>query len=377
LKPFDESVLTALEITGPSRSLTWWSGIEVRGQTVLAGRAAIQIETTVSGSDLLTAITSHGSWRELHPTDQALVWLDHATLIPLRVEVFANDSPERRLWAGRHGYKDKSGQPIFIVEVDELSLGAPTIVLDLATASINGGFVEMPAAIANPSLPPGFTDHRQGQWVLPDGGMVWLRSWSDGRAWLMIESTAEWSDPHLFGLASRFVEPIELGADSVGYLSADRTRLSVHSDDVDLMVSGSVPVEVLVQTAASLGTSGQLAPAEWEESEVVPADELPPGTLLPDVAGWSIAGLVDGDRRMVLMVGSGNQSVLIESEPGNRLDPPTGPDFSEVEVRGTPGRFETGAGSLAWVEGGRVMRMRSSTVGLDTLLDLAESMIRR
>lgn len=374
LKPFDETVLTPLEMIGPSRSLTWWSGISVLGETELAGRSVIQIETTVSGSDILTAITEHGGWREMHPTDRALIWLDRQTLAPLRIEVFAAGSPERRLWAGRHGYQEGDRDPYFLVEIDSLDLGGFEIEVDLGTDFLSGGFSEVEAPIPTPSLPPDFADHRQGQWLLPDGGIVWARSWSDGRAWLMIESTHEWRDPHLFGLPSPFVEPLPLPGGGIGYLSADQNRLALHSGNADVAVSGSVPVETLVAVAASLDIRGEEVPAHWEESAVVAADSIPPGTLVPNVSGWSLAGLVDGDRRVMLLVGSGNQNVLIEAEPGDRLDSPTGPDFSEVEVRSTNGRYDAETGSLEWIEGGVVMRMRSSSVSLETLIEIAESM---
>ncbi|MGH9896942.1 MAG: hypothetical protein ACREA0_34075, partial [bacterium] len=113
------------------------------------------------------------------------------------------------------------------------------------------------------------------------------------------------------------------------------------------------------------------------ESAVVSADRIPSGTLVPEVSGWSLAGLVDGERRVMLLAGSGNQNVLIEAEPGNRLDAPAGPDFFEVRVRGVAGRFDSSAGTLEWIDDGVLMRMRSSTVALEALLELAESMTPR
>jgi hypothetical protein len=190
----------------------------------------------------------------------------------------------------------------------------------------------------------------------------------------MIESTREWRDPHLFGLPSPFVEPLSLPGGGIGYLSADRNRLAVHSEQADVVVSGSAPVETLVAVAASLENRGQKVPADWKESAVVAAHELPEGTLVPDVSGWSLAGLVDGERRVMLLVGSGNQNVLIDSEPGERLDSPTGPDFSEVPVRSATGRYDAGTGTLEWIEGGAVVRMRSLSVSLETLIEIAESM---
>ena len=377
--PFDDGVLVPLEIVGPGRSLTWPSAIEVLGTTEIQGVPAIQVRSTVAAVELIGAITDHGSWREIHPTDQVLMWLDEATMVPLRIEVFATNSPERELWQLRHGYDDDPGDqtPLFIIELSELASEPDLIDIDLPANTPSGGFVDGPVDIAHPALPNGFTPHRSGSWHLADGGRVEVASWSDGRSWLMIEVARTWDEPRLFGLARAFVDPVRLGADSLGYLSPDGDALAIHGETSDVLVTGSVPTEVLVDVAASLGVRGLAVPSTWEEASTVQVDDLPPGTLVPDSEGWSVLGRIDGDTTTVLLTGGGARSVVVTQVPGSRLDPPIGPDYSEIDVRGAGGRYNASEATLEWVEDGQVVRMRSDTVGLSELIDLASTMERR
>jgi hypothetical protein len=115
-------------------------------------------------------------------------------------------------------------------------------------------------------------------------------------------------------------------------------------------------------------------PDDWDQSSVVDIDRLPSGTLIPDIDGWSILGHVEGDQISILMTGAGRRTVHIIQTPGLRLDPPIGPDVSIVEVRGITGRSNSAAASLEWVEGDRIIQMRSDTVSIGELHDIAEAL---
>lgn len=377
--PFDDGVLLPLEIVGPGRSLTWASAIEVLGTTDLGGLPAIQVRSTVAAVNLLGAITGHGAWRDLHPTDQVLMWLHEETLVPVRVEVFATDSPERELWQLRHGYRDDLADetPIFIVELTNLVTEPGSVEIDMPEDSPSRGFVDAGVDIPNPDLPAGFETHRSGYWHLGDGGRVELASWSDGRSWVMIQVTRDWGEPRLFGLSVPFVESVSLGEGSIGYLSPSGDALAIHGDGLDVFVTGSASREMLVTTAASLGVRGRTVPPDWQEASTVEMDALPTGTLTPVVEGWSVLARVEGATTTILLSGGGSRNVIVTQTPGARLEPPIGPDYSEVEVRGTDGRYNASEVTLEWVEDGQVIRMRSETVGLAELIDVASSMESR
>jgi hypothetical protein len=377
-RPFGEDALIPLEIVGPGRSLSWWSGIDVPGSADLNGRTTIQVETTVAGVELLRAITDHGAWRELHPTDRVLLWLDEATMVPVRVEVFPADSNERALWQLRRGYSDPpGGEPIMIVELRDLTIGATTVSAQIRGDALSGGFIEGPVALPQPSLDSTFTPHRSGTWPLPDGGHVDVASWSDGRSWLMVEVASSWTESHLFGISTPFVRPVDLGNGSRGYLDPSGTSLAIHTAEADALVSGSVSEEAIIAAASSLGLDGLPVPAYWAEAGVVATEDLPQGTLVPHTEGWSTVGKSGVDEVIILMTGGGARTVLISQRSGSSLDPPMGPDFTLVDVRGTQGRFNAATATLEWTEDGRVIQMRSDSVGLDELLGLAEELEAR
>lgn len=379
LPPFDDGILVPLELIGPGRSLTWPSAIDVLGTTEVEGAAAIQVRSTVAAVDMIGAITGQGSWRDLHPTDEVLMWLDEETLVPLRIEVFAVDTPQRELWQLRHGYEDdlEGETPIFIVELSGMTDQAEVEGVDLPTDAPSRGFVDTDVEFGTVELPEGFTLHRSGHRHLADGGRVDVASWSDGRSWVKVEITSSWEEPRLFGLVSPFVEEVALGPESVGYLSPEGSVLAVHSDGSDAVISGSVASEVLIEVASSLQTRGVAVPATWAEAATIRSEDLPPGALVPSAEGWSLLGRIDGDTTTLLLTGGGSQSVLIQQTSGTRLDPPIGPDYSETEVRGISGRYNASETTLEWVENETIVRMRSDTVALAELVELADTMQRR
>jgi hypothetical protein len=377
--PFDDGVLLPLEIVGPGRSLAWSSAIEVLGTTELEGRPAIQVKSTVAAVELIEAITGNGAWRDLHPTDSVLMWLDEETLVPLRIEVFAADSPERELWQLRHDYEDTTGadRPLFIIELTNLATAPGQVVIEMPRDAVSRGFVDEPVDLSGLAVPAGFEPHRTGYWLLQDGERVELASWSDGRSWLMVEAVDEWEEPTLFGLSLPFIDPVDLGEGSVGYLSPSGDALAIHTRAGEFLVSGSVPLETLVGVAASLSVEGLDVPSTWQEAATVDAAELPPRTLVPQVEGWSVLGRIDDDGTTILLTGGGARSVIITQTSGTRLDPPIGPDYSAVDVRGVDGRYNVSEATLEWIEDGQLIQMRSETVGLTELVDLADTMRRR
>lgn len=377
--PFNDGVLIPLEIVGPGRTLDSPGGFEVLGATQLDGDPTIQVRSTVAAVPLIRAITDRGAWRELHPTDPVVMWLDEATMVPRRIEVFAGDSRERELWQLRRDYEDDpdTGEPIFILELSDLDSRARPIVADIPDGAPSLGFVEDDVATPQPQLPDGFGVHRAGHWRLPGGEQVDMASWSDGRAWIAVQVTTGWGEPHLFGLSTPFVELIELDGDSTAYLSPAGNAVAIHGEGMEVLVTGSVSREVLAEAAASLAVRGRPVPPTWLEASTVALDALPESTLVPEAEGWTILARIEGTDATLLLLGGGSRTVLVTQEEGTRLDPPTGPDFSRVEVRGIEGRHDFSTSTLEWVEDGRIVRMRSETVGVAALIDLAESMTRR
>lgn len=374
--PFDEGVLIPLEIVNPARTLSMPGGLEVLGITELGGRPSIQTTSTVAAVELISSITARGAWRDLHPTDPVVMWLDEETLVPLRIEVFAADSFERDLWQLRRGYQDEpaADQPIFIVELANLSTGPHRVQATVPVDAPSRGFVDGEVDLTEPDIPEGFEPHRRGHWTLTDGGLVEVASWSDGRSWLKVEATRDWGGLSLFGLSSPFVEPVSLGSGSLGYLSPGGNTLAIHGEEVDVAVTGSVPRELLIDIASSLGIHGRAVPPTWLQASIIGLDDLPPGTLVPEAEGWSVLGRVENGQTTILLTAGGARNVVVTQQTSERLAPPTGPDFYEVEVRGASGRYDANASTLEWIEDDQRIRLTSDTVEMAVLVELASTM---
>ena len=372
--PFTEEKLGILQLVGPGRSFSWPSGLEILGSTTLDDRPVTQVRTTVATVELLDAITQNGSWRQLHPTDEVVMWLDEETLVPLRIEVTAANTEERELWQIRRGYDDlDSDQPIFILELSNLVFGDSAFETDIGTSPVDGGFVADEFADFNPELPDGFVAHRSGVRFTHDGREVRVGSWSDGRSWVKIEVTDEWEGPNLFGMSSSFLERLDTDGD-IMYLNPENNMLAIHTNAIDVVISGSLPRSELIAIGQSLPLEGRDAPASWEAAQNTDPRDLPAGTLVPDVDGWSILARVEGTDTAILLTSGGSRSVLIKQEQGSSMDLPIGPDVSTVSVRGVEGRYDAGSGTLQWLENGFRIEAQGDLVTRSVLLELVESM---
>ena len=69
--------------------------------------------------------------------------------------------------------------------------------------------------------------------------------------------------------------------------------------------------------------------------------------------------------------GPGDRAFTLTQWRSASLVPPTGGDEMGTEVRGTAGRYSPQRGELEWVESGLAVSLRSDTLGLTDLLDVA------
>jgi hypothetical protein len=342
----------------------------------LADVDAIRVETSVAGAEIVAALTTHGSWRELHPTDQVIMWLDPVDLVPLRVEVTPAESRERDLWAGRRGYVDEPGVPILIIDIDRTS-GVSDWSASPARDAVGGGF-ERGATSLTGLVIDGYAPYRSGVWTTHDDREIEVASWSDGRSWIVVEAADDWERPSLFGVSSAPVVPFDLGDGSVGYLASDGATVAIHGSDVEIAISGTAPVDRLIDVARTIGVVGIAVPDVWPQAGAVAPADLPARALVPDTEGWRAMAVIDGDTVTITLTGASARAVTITERPGTRLSVPTGPDVAEISLRGGTGRVDFVAGRLEWLESGStVVSITGTTVSVDELVEIAESMERR
>jgi hypothetical protein len=409
-EPFAEATPVPLDLVTPVRSFTPTGAGTPLGTRRVAGRAAVGMAVPAAqAAPLLAGLApaGAGNLRALYPADRVELWLDRAALVPLALRVSAAPEEERRAWAAARGYGDRPGQVVLELTLSRVTLNRPLEAGAFpprpAGAEVeDAGFLDVApegaglAAAPVPTwLPAGFRAYRAGVaggaagptatgagpatgGQSRPGPTVAVRTWTDGRAWVKVRATRDWPGGRLFGDLGQLVRPAGLGA-GVAYWSEDGSRVAVHGDGVDLLVTGSVSGADLARVAASLPVAGRPVPAWWAEAatstlpQAVAADR---GLRVPRGLRGFAPPAVRADGRTVTLAyaGPGARGFLLVQAPGDRLTPPLDDDTVGVRVRGRGGRWSPGRGELEWVEAHRVLTLRSNTLPLEELLTIAASL---
>ncbi len=413
-EPFASSEPVPLELVTPVTSFALADSAAVDGTRIIDGHDALGTMTTAAQvSGVIEGLRPAGNLRRAHPSDTVELWLDAGSLVPLRITVRATDSPDRERWAANRGYDDEPGVTVLEVRLTDLAVnaGLPPGSFPAAPADArvtDGGFTDTPSAdgssteggvteggatgrggpdgreLAPVDLPRELRPHRSGTIATSDNlggtdGIVTVRTWTDGRAWLELRSTTEWDGDRLFGELGPLVRPVDLGDAGIAYVSEGGSRVGLHARGIDVVVVGSVDPAELREVAASLGVTGQPVPPGWVEAattDLASVRRARPALLAPPTPDGFAPPAVRRDAEVVTMAytGPGERGFLVVADGTATLLPPTDPDVIGVRVRGRDGRWNPGAGALEWVEDATAYALASRTLALGELLAIAASM---
>ncbi len=327
---------------------------------------AIVLDTTVARLQAaVDGLRAAGALRAVHATDRVRLVLDADTFTIQRLTVLAGEDPSRTTWAATNGYTEAPGTEILDLRVAPAALPhepLPALPDDQGRAA---GFVDQHSvdAPAPAYLPAGYAPHRSGT-LTTSGPDRTIRSWSNGRAWIRLDATDDPTGDVLLGGIGPIARQVRVG-DGIGYTDPAGRILSLHTDALDLTLTGSVPLDVLVRIAASLPLRGLEVPATWPQGAVL--EDVPEGALR---ARGPLIARHDGADVVVAVPGPGSTSAVLRQRPGDRLDPPV-PDVVEAAVRSAIGRYDPAIGELTWVEDGWVRALRSTGLDLADLQALA------
>ena len=386
-EPFPDAFPAPLDLIIPVTSFSRAAEPGSLGFTEIDGRRAVGVEVTAAQvAPLLEGLISVGNWREVHPTDRVELWLDQDALVPLAFSVFPTDTPDRRLWAIRRGYSDQPDVAVLEVTWTEVVLGGamstefptPPDQMQAASAGFRDGSPTNLEILTPERLPEGMTIHRTGTITTGSGPSVSVASWSDGRAWFKIRWTSNWQATRLFGELGTLVREVSVGS-GVAYSNERGDRIGVHGNDIDLVLLGSLPTEILLEIAGSLGVTGRLVPNTWAEaatSTLSDAHAAVAGLLLPvELEGFGSPAIrVEPGIAIFAYAGPGNRAFLLTEAVDERLSPPLEANVRGVIVRGTDGRYSPDRGLLEWVEGNLAISLTSTTMSLDELVAIGESL---
>ena len=386
-EPFPDASAAPLDLIVPAAGFTRAGEPEFLGFRLVDQREAVGVEVTAAQvASLLEGLTDTGNWRDVHPTDRVELWLDRDALVPLALSVFPADSSDRRLWAIRRGYTDDPSVAILEVTWSEVAINQQMSSEfpppPPGAAPPSAGFRARPASDLEEFMPrrvpEGMRIHRAGVVATESGPTVTVVSWSDGRAWLKIRSTTDWGGGWLFGDLGTLVRPVALGA-GVAYLNERGDRVALHGQQVDLVVLGSLPTEVLVDLAGSLGVTGRPVPADWAEAATATLDQARaavPGLIVPpDLQGFGLPAIrVDNDIATLAYAGPGNRGFRLAETVETELSPPLEANVRGVTVRGIEGRYSPDRGLLEWIERQLTISLTSTTLSLQELIVIAQSL---
>ncbi|MGH9247344.1 MAG: hypothetical protein ACRD29_24150 [Acidimicrobiales bacterium] len=390
-EPFADAAPVPLDVVAPVDSFARSDTPITLGTREIGGRDAIGVEVTASQvAPVLAGFDPTGALRDVHPADLVELWLDADHLVPLALTIRAAATDARQRWEAARGYDDEPGAVLLAVTLTNVRINdrVPDAVFrppaeGAMTMATDGGFRdhENPDAPIPATLPTGLAPHRAGVVRPANGPEIAVRSWTDGRAWLVVRATRDWTGRRLFGGLGESVRRVDLPGAGVAYVSDDDTRVALHAPDVDIVVTGSLPRRDLLAVAGSLGVRGQSVPDDWSDAATATVDEAVAAgaELVPgDLDGFAAPGVrIDGDTITVSAAGAGERAFSLVSTPGHTLPPPLAPDVVGVRLRWTTGRYSPERGDLEWVEDGRVYSLRSSTLGLAELVAIAEGLERR
>jgi hypothetical protein len=386
-EPFRAATPVPLDLVVPVRSFALGATLARPGTAVVAGREAVGVTTTAAQvQPLLDGLRQAGTLREVHPADPVEVWLDQDALVPLAVSVHVRDGAERARWAAIRGHADIAGERILEIRLSGVTINEP--VEDAAfpppprgAGPRDAGFADRaPGTVGVPApawLSEGMTLHRAG---VARGSVnapeVAVAAYSDGRAWVKVRATRDWHGHRLFGQLGEAVRRVDLAV-GVAYVGDGGRAVAVHGRELDVVVTGTLSERDLLRVAGSIGVRGLPVPAGWAEADTRPIAEavrtIGGGLRPPALEGFATpAARVVGDALVITAAGPGARGFVLTQTSDDSLTPPLGADVRGVEVRGTAGRYTPGAGELEWVEGGRAVSLRSTSLSLDELVALAE-----
>lgn len=382
-EPFDPAESVPLDLVVPVDSFGTADTPGEPTEARVAGRDAIQTTVTVAQlRPFLDGLLGVGTWRRLFATDRATVALDARYGIPLRVEVTAAPGVERDRWAAMHGYDDTAGGVIWSWELSDVRVNVegadgPPAPPANPDRRLDRGFetadVDLDGLAAPVADPPGdLTLHRVGR-----VGQVQVASWSDGRAWVRVRVHPGWDQPRLFGrTGGDLVRRISLDDGTVAYVVEGGGAILIHADDHDVAITGSVTSQTLRQVAEQLDVGGRPVPRHWTEAAggtLAQARETLPGLLAPPAVATFTgpAVRIDGETVTLSYSGNGDRGLVLTQAPGDVLGPPLDAVVLGVTVRDRPGRYTPRTGTLEWVEDGRTVSLRSTSLTRTELLAIA------
>ena len=396
--PFDGTTALPTDIILPLETLSGAGGFDVAGPQTVAGHSAYRVDLTYrTARPLVAALQAGGEWRPFHPLDRVRLWIDEATWFPLRFDVTAGDSPERRLWAETNGLDDDPGDVLLDVRADSFS--TPDRILPRrfsapgADTPADGGFSPGPKILFETAGAPGYTAELQTYRAgTTKAGTV--LTYSNGMTWLKVVLGDAASRPERLAAADpTLADEVDVADGSVGYYRPSdetlRRQIDIFGRGSHVHLESNLGRAELMRVAASTGVRGRrVEHGAWGRAGSVRLDHLAwmrePGWL-PDGYDASVpsAAVVSRRSRRIPTVvfyyrnpeaefdGSG---IRVTGSKGATLPPSSELFVTDVTVNGIRARWSAERGELEWRDGTIYRAVRAPSFDLSVVLRIAEGL---
>ena len=404
--PFDGTTALPTDIILPLETLTGAGGFEVSGPQPVAGHNAYRVDLTYrTARPLVAALQAGGAWRPFHPLDKVRLWVDETTWFPLRFDVVAGDSAERKLWSESRGLDDAAGDVLLEVKAESFStpdrIQARRFSAPVSERPADGGFVPGPDSVFRTAGAPQYTaelePYRAGTTA---AGTV--LSYSNGMTWLKVVVSDAASRPErVAGADPSLADEITLENGSVGYYRPSdetlRRRIDIFGRSAHVHIESNLGRAELERVATSTAVLGRrVEPRESGRAgtsvrRISGMDELrdfhwvlQPGRLpsgyTPSAPSAAVVSRGRGSDSTVVLYyrnpeaefdGSG---IRITQSKGATLPPSSEVFVTDVDVSGARARWSSERGELEWRENGVYRAVRAPSFDLSVVLAIAEGL---
>ena len=394
-QPFDGTIALPTDIVLPLQTLADDPTFDVSYGGTIGGRRALHVSIDYRRAlPLVNALQAGGSWRTFYPSDAVELWIDEDTGFPLRFEVHAGDSAERRIWARRQGYRDRPGSVLLEVEVTDFSeprsFALGTFDPPQRGTVAIAGFERSPRGGANWMRPSETFDLQSFVAGRTQSGQE-LLSYAEGMAWIKVLGTRA-SDSPVPEIGS---EEVRLPGGGWAYYepatALEGRRVELFSGGGRILVETNLPRASLLEIAGSIdvaskrvsggriqgSTFRRVGEADLENLAFFESPSyLPPGY---DLTGAFTSRTPTGIASASAFYRSKETEydglgIRITQSRGVDLLPPSPEDSVNLLVSGTRVRWFPLRGEIDWIEGGVYRAISAPSLPRSATLRIFESL---
>jgi Putative zinc-finger len=397
-QPFDGSSSLPTDIAIPLETLATPEGVDVRGDESVLGKDAIHLSLPyLKAAPLVNALQAGGDWRTYHPLDRVELWLDTQTWFPLRFDVVAGSSVDRRIWARAEGLApERPGKTLLSARATSFSedIEEGLFTPPARSADRSGNFRPVAPALADPSLVPSVTAGLEAYAAGRTGRSRELVAFSNGMAWMKVSRVA----PRDVTTSSVGAEEVELSDGGFGYYYPASTfisrRVDLFTPGGHLRVESNLTRGDLFAVAASLPSTGSAAPRrvtlptgavveriDVKELSIAPSFVDVPQQLPGNYRAVATFLTTNGARKTYSTYYRSTHAALedagiriVQATGSGGLVPSSEDPLIHVDLDGLDARWSSLRGELEWIEDGTYRAISIPAFGLEAAVAIARSM---